>query len=170
MGPAQRLLVGFVIVALATVGFVIGRNVLRPDQQVIQPIDFNHGLHAESLECETCHELFSTSAHSGLPGLTTCLMCHEEPLTDSAEEEKIGRLAEAGQEQVFRKLFRLPDNVYYTHRRHAAVAQIECSVCHGEIAQTTSPPETPLVKIDMDFCLDCHEARGAPTDCTRCHR
>ncbi len=170
MGPAQRLITGVVVATLAAVGFVIGRIALRPGEQVVQPIAFNHSVHADGLECETCHELFATSAHSGLPGLTTCLMCHEDALTEQAEEEKIRSLAADGEEQVFRKLFRLADHVFYTHRRHAEVAEIDCDVCHGGIALTTSPPETPLIRVDMDFCVDCHEAQGAPTDCTRCHR
>ena len=32
-----------------------------------------------------------------LPGLDTCLMCHQEPVTESPEEEKIRAFAAAGQ-------------------------------------------------------------------------
>ena len=170
MGPVERLAAGMVFVALGAAGFAVGRIHLRPQDPVVQPIAFNHLIHAEDLECETCHEGAQSSMHSGLPGLSTCVLCHEEPLTESAEEAKIGRLVSDGQEQVFRKLFRLPDNVYYTHRQHAGVAELECETCHGNIAQTETPPETPLLRITMDFCLDCHEHRGVSTDCTRCHR
>ncbi len=170
LGPAQRVLLGIVMLALAGLGFVLGRSVLRPSRQVVQPIAFNHRIHTELLECETCHEFVRTGAHSGLPGLSTCLECHEEPVTESAEEQKIVELAGAGGEQVFRKLFRLPDNVFYTHRRHAGIAEIDCATCHGSIAQTTSPPALPPIRITMDFCLDCHRASGASEECIACHR
>ena len=170
LGPAQRVIMGIVMLALAGLGFAVGRSVLRPSREVAQPIAFNHKIHTEVLECETCHEFARTGAHSGLPGLSTCLECHEEPVTESAEERKIVELAAAGGEQVFRKLFRLPDNVFYTHRRHVGIAEIECATCHGSIAQTTSPPPIPLVRITMDFCIDCHRASGASEGCIGCHR
>ena len=170
MGPAQRLVTGAVIVSLGTAGFIAGRVSLRPRAAVEQPIAFNHRVHVESLECETCHEFVRTSAHSGLPGLSVCLMCHEEAVTEAAKDEKVRELAAAGEEQVFRKLFQLADNVFYTHRRHAGMAGIECATCHGEIDQTEVPPPVPLIRITMDFCLECHEKQGVSDDCTRCHR
>jgi hypothetical protein len=98
------------------------------------------------------------------------MQCHEEPQTDSPEEKKIPTLVAAGQEDVFRKLFHLPNHVFYTHRRHVGIAGLDCIVCHGQIAQTGSPPAAPLVRITMAFCIDCHRKSGVSTDCTRCHR
>jgi hypothetical protein len=170
MGPAERLTAGAVLLLLGALGFAAGRTLLRPEREVVQPIAFNHLLHADALDCATCHEHYEDSRHSGLPGLTTCLMCHEEALTEEAEEERIRELAASGEEDVFRKLFRLPDNVYYSHRRHVGIGGLECVECHGAIAETETPPRIPLVDITMDFCIECHEDRGVPSDCTRCHR
>ena len=138
----------------------------------MQPIAFSHKKHVQELEigCKECHPYYETSQHSGLPTLTTCKGCHEEPLTDKPEERKIQTLAGEGQDDVFRKLFRLPDHAYYSHRRHVAVAGIACETCHGGIAHTTEPPEAPLVRITMGFCLDCHQRSGVSSDCTTCHR
>lgn len=170
LGPGQRVVTGFVMLALAGIGFAAGRSLLHPRREVIQPIAFNHQVHTEDLDCETCHELAWTSAHSGLPGLSTCLQCHEEPITDLPEEQKIAVLADSGEEQVFHKLFRLPGNVFFTHRRHVGIAGLECETCHGSIAQATSPPEVPLLKITMDFCIDCHRKNEVSEECTDCHR
>jgi hypothetical protein len=170
LGPARRVAAGIALLALAATGFVSGRVLLRPRTSVAQPIAFNHRLHTASIECETCHEFVRKGAHSGLPGLSTCLQCHEQPQTDKAEEKKINQLAAAGQEQVFRKLFHLPDNVFYSHRRHVAIAKLECATCHGAIARTETPPAAPLVRITMDFCRDCHRKSGVSVGCTRCHR
>jgi hypothetical protein len=161
---------GLALLAITSVGAVLGRVLLRPKSGVEQPIAFNHLKHTESLECDICHEFFRKAAHSGVPGLSTCRQCHESPQTDSAEEKKINQLAAAGQEQVFVKLFHLPDNVFYTHRRHVGIAKLDCATCHGAIAKTTSLPATPLVRITMRFCIDCHKRSGASVQCTRCHR
>lgn len=170
LGPAQRVALGVVMILLGGIGFALGRGLLHPEAKIAQPIAFNHRIHTEILECETCHEQALSGAHSGLPGISTCLQCHEEPVTESAEELKIAELAGGGAEQVFSKLFRLPDNVFYTHRRHTAIAGLECAACHGAIAETTAPPQVPLVRITMDFCIDCHRERGASEECTDCHR
>ena len=98
-----------------------------------------------------------------------CLDCHEEALTENPEELKIQKLAQEGENDVFRKLFRLADHAFYSHRAHVGGAGLPCETCHGAIAQSTAPPERPLIRISMDFCIDCHEKSGASTDCTRCH-
>ncbi len=170
--PRRRLLIGGIALVMASGGFAAGRVLLRPSEAVAQPVLFNHRLHVEDLglECSTCHEYFASSQHSGLPSIDLCSTCHEEPLTDSPEERKLLGLVQDGGGQGFRKLMRLPDHVYYSHARHVTVAQIECESCHGGLARTTVPPSTPLVRITMDTCVDCHVARGVTVDCTGCHR
>lgn len=171
MSPARRLLIGVIVLLSAATGYAAGRAMFRPSERVVQPILFNHQAHVVEAEigCETCHEYYSSGSHSGLPMLETCLGCHEEPMTESDEELKIGKLAEEGVEDPFRKLFRLADHTYYSHRIHVEVAKIECEVCHGGIARTTTPPERPMIRMTMAFCIDCHETSGASTQCTRCH-
>ncbi len=172
MSPARRLYIGLIVTLAAAAGYAAGRAAFRPAKPVIQPIAFNHQKHTEALEieCRVCHELYESGSHAGLPTLATCLGCHEEPLTESPEEQKIRDLARAGKDGVFRKLFRLPDHTFYTHRRHVVAAGLDCQTCHGSIARTTSPPQRPLVRITMDFCQDCHARSGAASDCTGCHR
>lgn len=171
ISPVQRILIAIIVLATGSVGFAIGRTTLRPSREVVQPIAFNHQKHTQELEldCDTCHEFLSVGQHAGLPTLETCLMCHEEPQSDSPEEAKIRELASSGESDVFRKLFKLPEHSYYSHRRHAIVAGIPCATCHGPIADSTTPPTEPLVAIDMAFCMDCHEKESVEGSCTGCH-
>jgi predicted CXXCH cytochrome family protein len=60
--------------------------------------------------------------------------------------------------------------VYYTHRRHAGIGELECENCHGAIADTERPPERALVRVTMEFCMDCHREREQTLDCNACHR
>jgi hypothetical protein len=172
LDPRRRLVIGILAVAVATAGFSAGRFGLRRSRSVAQPVEFNHQKHVKEvgLECSTCHEYYQTSDHSGLPSLALCQTCHSEPLTGSAEEQKLLKLAAATPQPPFRKLFRMADHVRYSHSRHVASGGITCESCHGAIANTTAPPRTPLVRITMETCTSCHAERGVRTDCTHCHR
>lgn len=172
LSPVRRLLIGAVTLTMAGAGFAAGRSTFRPGENVSQPIQFNHRKHVRDagLACATCHEYYETSAHSGLPGLATCLGCHDGTTTGTAEEKKLVELGKTEPTPPFRKLFRLPDHVYYSHRRHVVVAGLECEDCHGGIAETTAPPPRPLVRVTMATCVACHAAKGVQTDCTHCHR
>ena len=122
------------------------------------------------LTCDVCHEFYASGQHSGLPTLETCLGCHEDPQTESEEEQKIRDLAADGNLDVFRKLFKMPDHVFYSHRRHAEIGEVPCEACHGAVAATSAPPTRPLVRVSMDFCIECHEGDGVASECTTCHR
>jgi hypothetical protein len=172
LSTARRLLIAVIALVTGAVGYTIGRAAFRPAERISQPIAFNHQKHTGDLgiDCSACHQFYTEASHSGLPMLSTCMVCHSGAQTDSPEEQKIRDLAAAGQDDVFRKLFRMPDHVFYSHRRHVAIANLPCERCHGGIARTERPPEKPLVRISMDFCLDCHRHEKASTDCTACHR
>lgn len=172
VSPVRRLLIGAIVLASAASGYAAGRVLFRPTELVTQPIAFNHKIHVKDagITCDTCHQFYAERDHSGLPTLDICLGCHEEPQTDNPEEAKIKELAAAGRNDVFLKLFRVPDHVFYSHRRHVTIARLECETCHGSIATTTSPPQKPAIRITMEFCIDCHRGHKISSDCTRCHR
>ena len=171
LSPRYRLLIGVITLAMGGIGFVAGRTLLRPANAVLQPIQFNHQLHIQEvgLECADCHKYFATGQHSGLPTLADCMECHEGGMTESPEEQKLLQMAQADPTTPFLKLFTMPDHVFYSHRTHVTAAGLECETCHGDIADTTVPPEVPLMRITMDTCLDCHTRNGVNNDCTRCH-
>ena len=168
----QRAILVLAIVLAVGVGAVWFASAmgLGAGPPITQPVAFNHQIHMENgLECGECHAYFTTQTFSGLPGIQTCLDCHEDALTDSPEEEKIRQAAAAGEELVWNQIYTVPDHVYYSHRRHVVAGGMECAECHGPIAETTSPPERPLNRITMDFCMDCHRRTGMSLDCIACH-
>ncbi len=146
--------------------------VARSRSAVPQPIAFNHLKHTQDLglNCEFCHKYVRTSAHAGLPGAETCSMCHQVTQGTSEEAARVTELLTEGIPLQFNKLFRLPDHVFYTHRRHAGIGELECATCHGSIAETERPPDRALVDITMDFCMDCHREQEQTLDCNACHR
>jgi menaquinone reductase, multiheme cytochrome c subunit len=155
------------------VAFFAGLVGLAPffEKSIEQPIQFNHQAH-QDLECTGCHEFAESEAFSGLPTLDLCMMCHETPLTENLEEEKIRILANQGQPVHWQRLFQQPGHVFYSHRRHVSIAGLECNECHGDMGNSTVPP-THVHNLTMDDCISCHETRGVRGEgeyCVDCHR
>lgn len=167
-GEGHRYLIGAaVLLALLTLLLVTTRSYSVP-----QPVAFNHRKHTQDLGlgCDFCHRYVRSGAHAGLPDAQTCSICHSARQGTSEEAARVTELISAGDGLRFRKLFRLPSHVYYTHRRHVGIAGLECQNCHGAIAETERPPARPLVEVTMDFCLDCHRESEATLNCNACHR
>ncbi|RMH02872.1 MAG: hypothetical protein D6702_07565 [Planctomycetota bacterium] len=156
-------------VAGGAYGFLTGDNFRR--QPIEQPIAFNHRLHVEEqgLDCEDCHPGCRSEVKPGIPDADTCLMCHAEAQGDSGEEARLVAMLARGESPAWRPLFRQPPHVFFSHRRHTAVAELDCGECHGDIGSSTTPPRLPD-KLRMDDCRDCHLERGVSVSCSACHR
>jgi hypothetical protein len=87
-----------------------------------------------------------------------------------AEEAKLEKYAEAGEEIPWVRISSLASHVYFSHQRHVVLEEIQCATCHGDIAETVALPDRPAKAFTMDFCMDCHEASQATLDCLACHR
>jgi hypothetical protein len=138
-----------------------------------QPITYNHQVHVEEndMECTDCHLYVETRARATIPNIEVCGECHsDEPMTESAEEQKVVDYVSRGEKIPWLKIYRVPSHVYFSHRRHTALGEIACATCHGDMERMTTPPPKPAVPISMDRCMGCHEQNQVSNDCTRCHR
>ena len=145
--------------------------------QTTQPIPFNHRIHTQTngLPCETCHQFAFTKPAAGMPRVAICIACHAGDITQNPDAqpyiESVRRHADEGTEMGWVRLYALPHHVYYSHRRHTAIAGLACAECHGDIGESDRPPEYPIARtLDMDNCMECHEQRGAENQCAWCHR
>lgn len=135
-----------------------------------QPIAFNHKKHQEQgIECASCHRYFKEETFSGMPTIASCLECHKDPITKSADEEKIRQFHQTGKEIPWKRLYEQPDDVFFSHRRHVVLGKMDCKSCHGDIGQSEKPPSRPWVKMTMRWCMDCHTKTKANNDCLACH-
>ena len=165
--------VGIAVVVLSAAALAAGgTRVLRSRGVVVQPIAFNHRKHVEDLGlgCTICHLYAETGTRATIPNIEVCGMCHVAPMTESPEEVLVVEHVQSGEPIPWRKVYRVPAHVYFSHRRHTSVAEIACETCHGAIGEKTTPVSRPLVKITMDRCVECHRQSGASTDCISCHR
>lgn len=141
-----------------------------------QPIPFNHLIHKENgVGCVDCHAGVLSGPSAGIPRVEVCMQCHEADITANPAAAPHVQLvrdhARAGTEIPWRKLHVLPAHVYYSHRRHVAIARLDCSGCHDGIGERTTPPPGPVARtLEMENCIRCHEERGVNNDCARCHR
>jgi hypothetical protein len=164
--PLRPVLAGFGLVFLVQTAFFLRGN---PEQ--VQPIAFNHAQHiASGLACTDCHKGAQTEEHATIPDLATCMGCHATPLGKSAEEAKLKAFAAAGAEIPWRPVTQVPAHVYFSHRRHATLAKIDCATCHGAMEKLTAPPRGPFRAPSMDNCIECHNQNRVNTDCNDCHR
>lgn len=154
------LVVGAVVVYWSRVG----------EPNIKQPIQFDHLKHKELADCETCHKYIKEQPFAGLPVKEDCAVCHEAPITDSPEEEKLLDYIEKKKDIPWARLYKQPPYVYFSHKRHVAMGGVECKLCHGNIADQESPPKKPLVTIRMNDCLACHKRANIKTDCITCHQ
>ena len=165
----RRLLVGGGLVVVFLIALGVGSRMKRG---IIQPIAFNHKVHAGDLglECSSCHTGVETSPFATLPSASICLGCHASQLSDNPEEGKVRNYGEDRGEIPWQRLTRQPEHVYFSHQRHVTFGKISCERCHGKMAERTKPPGAAPLELFMDDCLECHKKQGASQDCISCHR
>lgn len=173
---------GAVAVALLTWGFWSGEPAVK------QPIEYPHKTHVQQLklQCTGCHQRAVKDTAAGLPQTALCLACHQGEETSSQEVKKIRAFGEKEQEIPWKRVWRLPPHVFFSHRTHVAVAKVACQTCHGAMETLDRPPAHALRTLTMNDCVGCHEkwersdekgpgpvkamAQRVSTDCNACHR
>lgn len=161
-----------------------------------QPVAFSHITHVQEagMDCRDCHGVLDDGRFAGIPDVTACGECHQEPLGESSEER---RLVEAytgpGQPIPWKVYARQPDHIFFPHSVHVERAGLPCQACHGPHGETAEPPlcatdrltgysrsiwEFSLVRLGrevrsgcaMTECSRCHVEAGIIQGCLDCHR
>lgn len=143
------------------------------DKKNTQPLAYNHKDHVgkAELKCTECHLYAEQKASASIPTLEVCRNCHsDQPLSESPEEKKLLEYITEGKEIPWERIYRVPDHVYFSHRRHIVGGEIECKACHGDVAEFTKPVSSPVVPVTMENCMSCHRQRKVTNDCLSCHR
>ncbi len=140
--------------------------------EVEQPIAFSHRLHAGEmgLDCTVCHLYARTGVRATIPNIEVCSVCHWEAPGESEELTRLLTYVESETPIPWRKVSWVPDHVYFSHRRHSALAGIECQTCHGLVQEREEPLHRQAFEGTMERCMECHEESGASNDCIDCHR
>ncbi len=162
-----------------------------------QPLQFSHAVHAgekAGMACGDCHVLDAAGRFHGIPGTAKCAECHSAPLGDSKEEKMlVDDYVTPSKELPWRVYSRQPDNAYFPHAAHVALAKIPCAECHGPYGQSEAPrvyevnritgysrdiwgpnisgiASHPWEGMKMDRCVTCHATHGRRDGCIDCHK
>lgn len=134
-----------------------------------QPIPFSHKLHINTahLKCANCHPVPEPGDFATVPKTTTCMACHTAIKTDSPHIAKLAEFHKEGKRVPWVSVYRIPDYVAFSHKKHLAVADVSCETCHGAVAESERLRREK--DISMAGCMECHRVKGASNDCTLCH-
>ncbi|MFI5336798.1 MAG: cytochrome c3 family protein [Opitutales bacterium] len=142
-------------ITTAAVTYYSTPKYLRVGYQPVQPVPFDHSLHAGNLgiDCRYCHASVEKSATSSVPAAQTCMNCHSIIKPQSPLLEPVRRSFTTGEPVPWIKVHQAPDYVYFNHSVHVNRG-ISCVECHGPINQMQTVQHTK--SLSMGFCLDCH--------------
>ena len=148
----------------------------------MQPIPFSHKHHAGEfgIDCQYCHTGTDRSQAAGMPSVEVCMGCHAQFPAAYDEIEGIRLLKEYWAEKkpiLWEQIHRVPEYVQFRHNRHIQ-AELECQDCHGPVEEldklylvkdTHWRYFVPSQKLEMGWCINCHQEKGASDDCLTCH-
>lgn len=146
-----------------------------------QPIPFPHNKHvAAGVQCQYCHRGTDDGYQAGVPSVTDCYQCHRGMVTEDLNPQNPDALrpgvkillkdyVEGRREVKWFKYYDLPEHVKFPHKVHIA-AKLECTECHGDVANYGYENFKMKQKPTMGWCISCHRSKNASQDCTACHR
>jgi len=159
--PLQITIYLFVLGGTVTAGvtYYCTPKYLRVGYQPVQPVPYDHSLHAGQLgiDCRYCHSNVDQAGFANLPTAQTCMNCHKLVKPQSPLLAVVRASFESGEPVPWVQIHKTPDYVYFNHAIHVNRG-ISCVECHGKIN------EMPVVyedqSLSMKFCLTCHRNPG----------
>lgn len=147
--------------ALIALLILINRStyVTLEGRYVEQPVPFSHEHHVGGLgiDCRYCHYTVEKSSFAHIPGPDTCMHCHSQIWNDAEVLKPVREAAQTGQPLIWKRVYDLPDFVYFNHRIHVQKG-VACVTCHGAIDRM--PLTARAQPLHMQWCLDCHQNPG----------
>ena len=162
------------LLAIGATRWLYGQSAAPPELgasvpvPVEQPLPYSHKTHvALGLQCRDCHAIADPGFLAGYPAEATCMACHSAIKTDSPHIQELARLSAEGSAVPWRRVYRVPDFVWFSHASHVEDASVDCETCHGPVAEREVLfQEKPTT---MAACMACHAQHSAPNDCDLCH-
>jgi hypothetical protein len=134
----------------------------------VQPLPFSHKTHAaQKLACKDCHPMADPGEQAGLPAVSKCMACHATIAQDRAAIVKLREFANTQEQIPWKRVYRVPDYVVFSHRAHVETARVGCQTCHGPVQEKDALRKEKSTS--MAACMDCHKTSGASVACDFCH-
>jgi hypothetical protein len=164
----QKLLLRSLWLVAILFGGVVGLHAQDAPAKTapIQPIPFNHKLHAAKTTCNDCHAPRGEGATLALPQAVGCMKCHNTVATDNPDVKRLAEAAKNEDPIQWVRVYRVPSFVTFNHKTHTDAGS-KCEDCHGPVAERTAIAQEK--DTTMASCIGCHAAKGAKTTCDTCH-
>lgn len=139
-----------------------------PPEPPQQPIPYSHKHHVGTLklQCSFCHENKEPGEIMGIPTTAKCMGCHKSVKTDSPHIQKLTEYNAQNRPVPWKRVYQIPSFVFFSHKDHLD-AKNTCQECHGPVAERAALWRE--VPVNMGSCMECHQKKKAPNDCTFCH-
>ena len=133
-----------------------------------QPLPFSHKKHiSNGLDCKDCHSMPDPGDEMTFPATAKCMTCHVEIKKDSPAIQLLADYNKKGEPVPWKRVYRVPDYVFFSHKIHLTQAKAMCETCHGPVR------DRDVIRKEKDTsmasCMDCHRMAGASTECNFCH-
>jgi mono/diheme cytochrome c family protein len=135
----------------------------------IQPILFNHAIHAGSyrIDCQYCHADARRGVYAGVPSVERCMGCHKIVAAQgNPEVQKLQGYWTRKEPIPWVRIHKVPGFVEFAHKRHIQVG-LQCQQCHGPVERMERVAQ--VAPLTMGWCVSCHAEKKGPLDCVTCH-
>jgi hypothetical protein len=95
------------------------------------------------------------------------MTCHREIKKESPTIRRLAEFHEQNKAIEWRRVYRLPDYVFFSHKEHIAKAAATCETCHGPVSDSDALRKEK--DISMAACMECHRLKQASIACNYCH-
>jgi len=167
----NKIILAALFIVFVIAGFYLVDN--NSNQNAVSvPVSFSHFAHTSKhkIKCIVCHRGVKTEVRAGIPDIQICSLCHSRIINPSSKREKqIYNYVKENKRIPWENYFRVPDYVYFSHRRHVRLGKLDCTECHGDMKKQTSPVLKNFKPFKMQFCFDCHLKEKVTSDCGNCH-
>jgi ferredoxin len=105
--------------------------------------------------------------HATFPATAKCMACHVEIKKDSEAIQKLAEYHKKEETIPWKRIYRVPEYVSFSHKIHMTKAKAACETCHGPVRDLEVMRKEK--DISMSVCMDCHKTSGASIACDFCH-
>ncbi len=122
------------------------------------------------IQCLYCHNTARVSPAAGMPSVAKCMGCHKVVDPTNPVIKEVAAYWDNQQPIPWVRVNVMPRFVFFSHEVHVN-GGVNCEACHGDVAHMTVAH--PVVRMNMGWCLDCHEKQPNASqlmDCVICHR
>lgn len=183
--PRERIVIPAVLALLVGSGLAVAATKRERNEAIYPPqfipLNYSHDQHLKAdVECEGCHELATKSLRAGdhlIPEHhDLCDSCHDiegaaagktvDPLSACETCHRSYVPKQTPPKAVFPRA-----NLVFNHKVHKD-KKITCETCHNSSVTNTMADVGLATRYQlpkMETCLDCHDGKRAPSECSVCH-